>query len=275
MAGGFPHAPILPDPCSPPAEGPLPHPSIPAPGTTGRAAWSCRRSHVSTLADGGPGSLRDAVAQANATRRRRHHRFFQPGQTGTIALTGGELDLADDLAITGPGADKLTVSGSNLSRVFKVESGKTVNISGLTIKGGNPGSGYGGGIDNFGTLTVSNSAFTSNSATLGGGLDNERGGTATVSGCSFTSNSATVAGGGLFNAGTATVSGSSFTSNSASLGGGLFNASGGTATVSGSSFTSNSASNSGGGLFNESGGTATVSGSSFTSNSAAQRWRRH
>ena len=67
--------------------------------------------HVSTLADGGPGSLRDAVAQANA-HAGADTIDFQPGQTGTIALTGGELDLADDLAITGPGADQLTVSGS-------------------------------------------------------------------------------------------------------------------------------------------------------------------
>src|SRR4051812_6675982 len=104
--------------------------------------------HVTTLADGGAGSLRAAVAQANA-----HPGAdtidFQPGLAGTIALTGGALDLADDLAINGPGADGLTVSGSNLSRVFKVESGETVLISGLTIAGGKAGSGKGGGIDNF------------------------------------------------------------------------------------------------------------------------------
>src|SRR5271157_4575558 len=35
-AGGFPHAPIIPGPCSPPAEGPPPHPSMPAPGATGK-----------------------------------------------------------------------------------------------------------------------------------------------------------------------------------------------------------------------------------------------
>src|SRR5262245_565297 len=105
--------------------------------------------HVTTLADGGPGSLRAAVARANA-----HPGAdtidSDSGLTGTIALTGGELDLTDDLTITGPGADKLTVSGSNLSRVFQVEAGETVSISGLTIAGGNAGTGNGGGIDNFG-----------------------------------------------------------------------------------------------------------------------------
>src|SRR5262249_12648405 len=79
--------------------------------------------HVSTLADAGPGSLRAAVAQANA------HTgadviVFDDGLAGTIALTGGELDLTDDLKVNGPGADKLTVSGGNLSRVFQVEAGE-------------------------------------------------------------------------------------------------------------------------------------------------------
>src|SRR5262249_23493134 len=115
--------------------------------------------HVTTLADSGAGSLRAAVARANA----------HPGAAplgfasqlpGTIALTGGELDITGDLAITGPGAAKLTVSGSNLSRVFQVEAGETVSISGLTIAGGNAGTGNGGGIDNFGTLTVSNVVFS-------------------------------------------------------------------------------------------------------------------
>src|SRR5215510_11814727 len=114
--------------------------------------------HVSTLADGGDGSLRDAVAHANA------HTgadviVFNDGLTGTIALTGGELDVTDAVKINGPGADTLTVSGSNLSRVFQVEAGETVSISGLTIAGGNAGGDNGGGIDNFGTLTVSDCVF--------------------------------------------------------------------------------------------------------------------
>src|SRR5262245_27302083 len=117
--------------------------------------------HVTTLADSGAGSLRAAVARANA-----HPGAdvidFQAGLTGTIALTGGELDITGDLAITGPGAAKLTVSGSNLSRVFQVEAGETVSISGLTIAGGNAGTDFssnGGGIDNFGALTVSDVVF--------------------------------------------------------------------------------------------------------------------
>jgi len=251
--------------------------------------------HVSTLADGGAGSLRDAVAQANA------HTgadvvVFNDGLAGTIALTGGELDITDDLKINGPGADELTVSGSNLSRVFKVEAGETVSISGLTIAGGHPDSGSGGGIDNFGTLTVSDSVFSGNSVSVvvvsgdstsfpdGGGLKNEIGGTATVRGSTFTNNTASHFGGGISNSGTLTVSDSTFTGNSSGFGGGISNiqtiTSTGivpaTLTVSDSTFTGNSTftgigtSAFGGGLGNGIGGTATVSDSTFTSNSAVK-----
>src|SRR5262249_5492196 len=68
-------------------------------------------SHVTTLADSGDGSLRAAVAGANA-HAGADTIDFQPGLTGTIALTSGEIDITDDLKINGPGADQLTVSGS-------------------------------------------------------------------------------------------------------------------------------------------------------------------
>jgi len=226
--------------------------------------------HVSTLADGGAGSLRDAVARANA------HAgadviVFDDGLTGTIALTGGQLDLTDDVKINGPGADKLTVSGGNASRVFKVEAGETVEISGVTLAGGNAVRGNGGGIDNFGALTVSDSVFSGNVATIGGGgLTNEGGATATVRDSTFTGNSAAAAGGGLLNlGGTATVSDSTFTGNAttgnASRGGGIFNGGQGTLTVSDSTLTGNAATF-GGGVFSV--GTATVSDTTFTTNSA-------
>src|SRR5262245_38404448 len=216
--------------------------------------------HVTTLADGGDGSIRAAVAQADV-HPGADAIVFDDGLTGTIALTGGELDITDDLAIKGSGADKLTVSGSNLSRVFQVEAGETVSISALTIAGGNAGTGSGGGIDNFGMLTVNDSVFSGNAAANGGGLANEVGATATVSDSTFAGNF----GGGLTNSRTATltVSDSTFTGNTES---GLTNS--GTATVRDSAFTGNSSSFRGGGIFNGGQGTLMVSGSTFTGNSA-------
>src|SRR5436305_11545862 len=70
---------------------------------------------VLNLLDSGPGSLRAAVAAANAN----------PGPdaidfaaTGTIALTTGQLDITDSLTINGPGTDALTVSGEGVRRVL-------------------------------------------------------------------------------------------------------------------------------------------------------------
>src|SRR5262245_19477808 len=246
--------------------------------------------HVTTLADGGAGSLRAAIAQANA-HAGADTVDFQPGLTGTVALTGGQLDVTDDLAIDGPGADLLTVGGNHTSRVFKVEAGKAVRISGLTMAGGNAGILNGGGIDNFGALTVSNVVSAGNAAINGGGLANHNGATVTVRDSVFTSNSVAADGGhgdggGLANenGGTATVTGSTFTGNSANrFGGGLFNfavtfineAAGdpggqvrgpvGTVTVRDSTFTGNSA-ESGGGLDNS--GRLTVGDSTFAGNSA-------
>src|SRR5262245_19306996 len=150
--------------------------------------------HVTTVADGGAGSLRDAITQANA-HAGADAIVFDEGLTGTITLTGGELDVTDDLKINGPSADRLTVSGNHTSRVFKVEPGETVSISGLTVAGGNAGTLNGGGIDNFGVLTVSNVVFFGNAATNGGGLANHNGATVTVRDSTFTSNSAGAGGG--------------------------------------------------------------------------------
>jgi hypothetical protein len=142
---------------------------------------------------------------------------------GTINLKSALPDLSRNITITGLGASTSTVqrdAATSPFRIFTVDAGETVRISGLEIWGGKARTG--GGIDNFGTLTVSGSSFTRNSAAVfGGGLDNERGGTATVSDSTFTSNSATL-GGGLANerGATATVSGSTFTRNSARIDGG-------------------------------------------------------
>ena len=224
---------------------------------------------VTLRADSGPGTLRQAITMADAGATTDSYVItIEQSASGTILLKSVLPDLSRNITITGLGVSGVSTStvqrdpAASPFRIFTVDKGATVNISGLTIKGGNAGRGTGGGLDNFGTLAVSNSVFSGDSAFFGGGLANF--GTATVSGSSFTRNSAAVLGGGIYNNGTATVSDSTFTSNFAAGGGGLSNA--GTATVSGSSFTSNSAGNGGGGLFNS--GTATVSGSSFTSNSA-------
>lgn len=85
---------------------------------------------VVTNADSGAGSLRALIASAD------------PGDTITFArtvnhitLTSGELLIPKSLTIQGPGANKLTISGNDASRVFDISSG-AVTISGLTVTDG-------------------------------------------------------------------------------------------------------------------------------------------
>src|SRR4051812_30828172 len=58
---------------------------------------------VTDLGDAGPGTLRQAVLDANA-QSGADTIDFQAGLSGTITLTSGQLDLTDDVTITGPGA---------------------------------------------------------------------------------------------------------------------------------------------------------------------------
>src|SRR5208337_4801521 len=236
-------------------------------------------------------TLRDAITQANADTTDSQE-VISFAVTGTIDLTSVLPDLVNNISIQGPGASNLTVkrvSSAPDFSVFTVDSGETVSLSGMTIAGGNATStmglgdisGEGGGIYNAGALTVTNSTFTGNSASIGNGGGNTGGGgiynagALTVTNSTFTNNSAPLGnGGGIDNFGTLTVTGSTFTGNSANgggWGGGILNAA--AMTVTDSTFTSNSA-GWGGGIFNSYSssyqtGTVTVNGSTFTSNSAA------
>ena len=77
--------------------------------------------------------------------------------------------------ISGPGAEKLAVSGNAKDRVFHVTGGN-VTISGLTITNGDASGNVlgGGGIYNdHSTLTVDNSTISGNLADQGGGICND------------------------------------------------------------------------------------------------------
>src|SRR5262249_22546462 len=128
--------------------------------------------------------------------------------------------------------------------------------------------GEGGGILNDGTMTVSGSTISGNSADLGGGIYSD-GFPTTVRNCVFTGNSATRGGGIYFGSanGLLEVQGSSFSCNTASdSGGGLYNL--GTATLQECSLSKNTAGSAGGGIFNGASGTLTVKDSTALHNVA-------
>src|SRR5262249_32838158 len=63
----------------------------------------------------------------------------------------------------------------------------------------------GGGIENFGSLMVSESTFSNNTAKYGGALFKWFSGVGTLSGCTITGNKATGLGGGIYNNAYATL----------------------------------------------------------------------
>ncbi|MFC1593052.1 choice-of-anchor Q domain-containing protein [Candidatus Omnitrophota bacterium] len=109
---------------------------------------------VTTTADAGAGSLRQAILDANATVGVRDTINFLPslGPGSTIVLAGSDLVIDDDLDIVGPDGYEMIVSGNNNSRVFTINSGKDVSITGLNIRDGLAP--FGGGIQNLGTLEL-------------------------------------------------------------------------------------------------------------------------
>ncbi len=251
---------------------------------------------VTSTADNGPGSLRNALASAA-----NGDTIDASGVSGTILLTNGELLVTNSVDIVGPGPDLLAINGNytsrtvNPNRVFHTGSNTVVTISSLTITNGLIFFGSGGGIWNdHATLMVSNVLLSGNSAVTleyvivsgnsvntdpaGGGIWNDHA-TLTVNTCTLSGNFANDGGGAIYNdavGGTASVliTNSTLSGNDASYGGGIDNeGSGGTASVQivDSTLSGNSA-GSGGGVCNlgNDNGNATIQivNSTFSSNSA-------
>jgi hypothetical protein len=117
---------------------------------------------VLNLLDTGTGSLRAAVAAANANAGADVIDF---AVSGTIGLTSGQLDVTDSVTINGPGTGALTVDGAGRSRVFAIAGTPTVTIANLTVTNGRTYGSPGGGISMAGgTLTLDRVAVSGNHA---------------------------------------------------------------------------------------------------------------
>ncbi len=206
--------------------------------------------------DHGAVSLRDLIAQANASSTPQTI-TFAPGLTGTITLTLGELQITNSMTIDGPGANLLSISGNNASRVFEIDStpsGLTnCTISGLTIMNGSNGSArFGGGINNRGNLTlesvvVSHNAGVSSAQYRGEGGGIYSSGSLTITGSTISDNTASNFAGGIYSSGSLTITGSTISDNTAGkYGGGI--SCGGSLTITGSTISDNTAGRWGGGI---------------------------
>lgn len=249
--------------------------------------------------DAGAGSLRQAIADvcdggaitfSNTTAGGAVN--FYDGSPHTINLAdtaANQLTIAKSLTITGPGASVLTVQRISLAtstfRIFEIQPGKTVSISGMTISNGHAADGTGslagengGAILNDGTLTLTTVSVTNSNAGTGGaggpspggnggkggGIYNSATGTLTIVNSTISGNQTGVGGtgtpagsgglgGGVYNLGTLFANGTTFSANSAlgisGAGGGIASASG-TLTLINSTISGNTAIGEGGGLLN-------------------------
>ena len=240
---------------------------------------------VMTLADSGPGSLRQAIGDANSMAGDDVIQFA-PGLHGTISLQSALPDLISNVAVQGPGASQLSVqidfaSASGSFRLFTVTPTATVTLSGLTLTGGRPTLSSGGGISNAGDLTLRDSVVIDTRLDFTDGVISNSG-TLTVTSSTIANNLAAFGGvGGIQNTGTLIVSNSTISGNQSvnpigtSFGGfaaaaGIHNQ--GTLTLTSSTVTGNSASPGrgptfglGAGVWND-GGTATLRNSIVAQN---------
>jgi hypothetical protein len=241
--------------------------------------WGCSltiSAHAATIAvtntnDSGVGSLRQALADAHDG-----DTIDATGISGVITLTSGELLVDKSVTINAAGIDVLAVDGNATSRMFQIGTGKTVTISGLTIRNGHDDT-TGGGIDNESgaTLTITNSTLSGNTAgsvgnpsVEGGGIFNS--GTLTIVNSTVSGNTAggiSGGGGGMFNGGTLTIVNSTVSDNTAIKGAGVDNGGAATTvTITNSTFSGNAASVYGGACFNI--GILQIADSTVSDNSA-------
>ncbi|MBK1633243.1 hypothetical protein CKO31_21305 [Thiohalocapsa halophila] len=158
-----------------------------AAGTVGAATFT-----VTKTADTADGvcdtdcSLREAIIAANANPGADD--ITLPVGSYTLTLTGtpeegaltGDLDITDDLTINGAGQASTVIDGGGgplddagaaTDRVFEIQQG-TVAINDVTVRGGHPPVGSGGGIRNAGDLTLTDAIIEDNVGRYGGGIMN-------------------------------------------------------------------------------------------------------
>ena len=237
---------------------------------------------VTTNSDNGSGSLRQAALNANALGSASTINFAANLSGQTITLTSGQIVLSNNITIDASAlTNGISINGNGTSRVFEVTNA-TALLEALTITNGfGSDGGYygGGGILNFGNLTLANCTLSGNSETgwIGGAIDAETG-TVTANQCTFSGNSASGSscfGGGAIGvyAATVTVNQSTLSGNSVNNshngGGGIFDSQG-TLVVNQSTVAGNSANNTdGGGGINDFGlGNTMLTNSIFVANTA-------
>jgi hypothetical protein len=202
-------------------------------------------------------SLRDAISLATPGETIEFDAALTSGGPATITLVLGEIPIAKDLHLLGPGAHLLAVDASGNdttpetndgqgSRVLHVNDGtaglRSVSIRGLTLTGGDV-SGDGGAILNSENLSVVSSTISGNSAgDYGGGISSDS--VLSLDAVNIAGNSAYVASGiftSTLSGNTTTIQNTTLSSNGFSYGGTIvsYTEQGGVTTIRNSTLSGN------------------------------------
>lgn len=207
-------------------------------------------------------SLREAIQAANANPGVDTITFGLVGtQTFPIQRVGanetnnasGDFNIRDGLILNGNGEGVTVIDGMELDRVFYIHSGAAVTMTSLTITGGLPPPGDnlgGGGILNFGTLTLDQVTVSKNSARQGGGISNALS-RLVITNSTIEMNVSTHDGGGIYSDGDLELRNTNILNNEAGRGGGVNGTQAADMLFYGILVSDNTAATEGGGIYND------------------------
>ena len=250
-------------------------------------------------------SLREAISAANATTAKdrvklgaKTYKLTRQGSDNDN--TAGDLDVLNDLRITGKGPKKTVIEGAwatNPDGLIAIAPGFGLTASGMTLRKGDTSaisqgaaidvpigstleidharlthntSISEGAISNYGEATVSKVTFDHNSGTnCCSAFFNEDASTAKLTNVTFDHNTSVLDTGAMYSNGVkATLSNVTFSNNHAGTVGGALISSGGILDLTNVTFSGNSSKSDGGGLYVESGSTNNLNNVTFTRNVA-------
>jgi len=169
---------------------------------------------VTNTLDAGPGSLRQAVIDANNLPGLEEDVIDASGVTGTIVLTSGQLTVTapEGMTIIGSGATHLTVSGNKQGRILDISPAKdsfksvAITVTGLTLTAGEVAGPGGAILCSTQHLTLTDCVLEANTAKwgiagdptpTGGAVSVTSGGWVTATNCTFSKNVAQMQGGAI------------------------------------------------------------------------------